>query len=156
METLKDAKDKLILGWEKGTDCPCCGQFVKLYKRLFDSGLARFMIALYKLSDGKPGVYIDKDAIRFEAGLDTLKATNYGIIKHWQVAHTFRGDNTAKRTSGQWSLTEYGKKLVEGSVSIPKYAFTYNKEVYKFSKERITIKGALGKHFNYAKLMEIY
>ena len=47
--TMEEAKQLLKDNWEKGIDCPCCTQFVKLYKRPLYSAQAYSLIRLYKL-----------------------------------------------------------------------------------------------------------
>ena len=39
-------KEFLRANYEKGCDCPTCGQFVKLYKRKLNSGMAKTLIIL--------------------------------------------------------------------------------------------------------------
>lgn len=154
METIKDAKEYLRNNFEEGAECPCCGQFVKQYSRLFDSGLARFAIALYRLTKGMSGLSRNKDDIRKRAGMEKLQATNYGIIEFWNIAVKTKNDDDSKRTSGLWKLTPKGVAFVEGRLLIPKYAKTYDNKCQGFSDTRITIKEALGNKFNYRELME--
>lgn len=154
MKTLEEEKQHLRENWIKGTHCPCCDQFVKRYSRLFDSGLARFMIGLYKLSGGhfKP---FDKDEIRAAVGIKRLQATNYGILKHWGVAEVLENENTKIRTSGQWVILPKGVQFVKKELQIQRYCFTFNNVCYGFSEDLLTIDEALGEHFNYSALMSM-
>lgn len=153
METIKQAKSYLRENFDKGTECPCCGQLVKRYARLFDSGLARFAIALYHLSDGKPKKAFDKNEIRKLAGLKNLSATNYGIIRYWKILEPLPVEVSEKRTSGMWQLTDLGIQFVESKIAIPKYCYTYNNSIDGYSEQRIKIEQALGLKFNYKELM---
>lgn len=42
--TIEEAKQLLKDNWEKGIECPCCTQFVKLYKRPLYSAQAYSLI----------------------------------------------------------------------------------------------------------------
>lgn len=152
--TLQEAKNYLRKNWSKGTSCPCCGQYVRKYKRSFDSGLARFLISLYILSKGNTHAVIDKSDIRSHARIDDLKATNYGIIRFWKVAVPVETkDSEDKRTSGKWKITELGIEFALGKIKIPKYAETYNNKCVGFTGNRFDIIRALGEKFSYKELM---
>src|SRR4051812_24310898 len=48
--TVKEAKEYLRANFNTGVSCPCCGQFVKRYKRRITASAAIGLIKLYKLS----------------------------------------------------------------------------------------------------------
>ena len=74
METIKEAKEHLRNNFEEGIDCPCCGQFVKLYKRKLNSGMAATLIRIVKFN-GSSEVHV-KDFTTVMIGLD-LKIGGY-------------------------------------------------------------------------------
>lgn len=151
--TIQEAKDFLKEGFEKGVECPCCKQYVRKYRRLFDSGLARFLLGLYNLSKGSVTAEINKDDIRALMEINKLQATNYGIIEYWKLAEPVKNDDPKKRTSGLWKITALGIAFAEDKINIPKYCFTYNNKRLGFDEETTTIRHALGRNFNYEELM---
>ena len=48
IETVKEAKTFLRKNFDQGIDCPCCGQFVKKYKRKLNSSMAYALILIGK------------------------------------------------------------------------------------------------------------
>ena len=145
---LSIAKKHLHDNWEDGTTCPCCGQFVKLYKRTIYAAVARELINLTRLCEGTTNFYHITDfQVKRAGGGDLAKMEAWGLVEQ-QTNH-----ETKKRTSGMWRITPYGRNFVFGLVSVPKYKHFYDGDVYKTSAEHITIRDALGKKFNYSELM---
>ena len=62
-------------------------------------------------------------------------------------------EDTSKKTSGMYKITELGKVFVNMKVSVPKSVHIYNARKYGESTEMITIVDALGTKFDYEKLM---
>lgn len=151
--TIKEAKEILRQNWEKGIDCPCCTQMVRLYKRQPYYVQALALINLYKLDKVEPGYYhitqIEK-GIKKSGGGDFAKLHVFGLIVDRQ------NTDTKKRTSGMWAITDKGRAFVAGTTTVPKYARIFNRKYYDVSKELVTIKDMLGSEFNYQELMGEY
>jgi hypothetical protein len=148
-KTLQEAKKELREGWEKGIECPCCTQLVRLWKHKLNSAIARTLISMYNISKGRNDEWVH---IMNEIHITTM----YGIAEFWGVIEPkdhqkFEDD---KRASGMWRLTEKGKKFVEGKILIPKYLFIFNNKVRRTSEETTSIKGCLGNKFSYSELMD--
>lgn len=128
-----------------GIDCPCCGQLVKLYKRSFYDKQAVALIMLYR----SPKEWVHSRAIteRINIHGDIAKMRFWGLIEDQP------NDNTEKRNSGVWRITDKGADFVEKKIVIPKYKYFFNQQVEGESEETITITDALGKKFNYEELM---
>ena len=149
METVVDAKRYLRDNWEKGTDCPCCGQLVKLYKRKLTSGMARALISLYKETKGDIHTYVHISRLGRLNGGEFAQLKRWGLI--WDQESS---DPDVQRTSGKWAITAKGVQFVTGLAAVPKYVYTYNmKTIGKSENQLTTISQALGNRFNYADLM---
>ena len=138
-------RDKLLVG----VDCPCCKQYVRLYKRKFNTVMARGLIKLYNLGDGFHHVSTIMSKISPSGSNDFSKLRYYGFIAEQE------NEDSAKRTSGMWKITEAGKDFALGNTSDRKYLFLYNKEEYRQPKLEGTtdIYEALGEKFDYSELM---
>ena len=160
METIAEAKQFLRENWKKGTVCPCCNQRVKLYLRKLNSGMALFLIGLYRLSkknaylpDGKPAWFTNKEVMK-EMGINT-SSLDYSVLRHWElIKKKEANEDGVKRQSGYWQLTLAGLSFVQGHFSVKEKVNVYNNKRYGFSGNLITIKQALGSKFNYTELME--
>jgi hypothetical protein len=147
METIQEGKTHLRENFEKGTECPCCGQFVKLYKRKFGSVMARTLIRLYNM----PTTYNHvKDIVK---GISDTGTNDFSKMKYWGLIEEMPNDDSGKKNSGYWMITEKGEKFALGQISIPSHAFVYNSMLQGFSNTQTNIIQALGKKFDYAELM---
>lgn len=147
--TLEEAKAVLRDGWKKGVDCPCCGQYVKLYKRKLNAGIAYGLIQLHRKGGDKDFVDIwadNTDPRRW--GGDFAKARFWGLAVQLDKD---RGDGSKR--NGFWKLTETGIRFVRHERRVPKYVYVFNNTRYGSSDEETTIVEALGAAFNYRKLM---
>lgn len=128
-------------------DCPCCGQHVKLYKRIVDSTIARQLIKLYQKNGKNEYVHVSQLIINGTSVCDMSRARFWGLITEQE------NKNEDKRSSGYWMLTERGLNFVERRVKIPRYKMMYNKTVIDTRGEYVSIDECLGKKFSYKELM---
>jgi hypothetical protein len=142
--TLDQAIDILFGGLEEGIECPCCGQFAKIYKRTVNSGMARSLITMYKAS-GREWQHVPTTTDR--ASREEGKLAYWGLLEESEEVRTDGG------RAGWWRVTEDGEKFVKGCLSIPKYAYVYNGEVVKLGGDKVFITKCLGKGFIYRELM---
>lgn len=163
METLSEIQDFLNENASKGCDCPACGQKVKLRERKFNSGQARFMIALFNLTvrkmkgkapsrDEKGWQFFPLEEIRKEANLGS-KGMDYALVRHWDLAVQGVNDNEKKRNSGTWKLTVQGYMFVTGHMPIASHLHIFNNKVEGFGPKKLSIMEALGKDFDYRELI---
>lgn len=134
---------------DKGVECPCCTQFVKVYdKRQITAGMARVLIAMYH-DGGDENGYVHITKFRhIEKGGDTAKLRFWGLIEPMPGR---RQDGSTR--VGWWRVTNLGKSYVRGTTSVPKYAREFKSNVQKLHGEPRTIRDALGEKFNYDELM---
>lgn len=151
METLKEAKNHLRENYERGVNCPCCGQFVKKYKRSVYARIAKYLINLYHLNKHDSSKYFSVDEIKVKGDGDFAKLLYWNLIEEMPKNET----DTHKRTSGFWRITPLGKDFVENKIKISKYALVYNSKLLGFEGEQTSIIECLGKDFNYQELISL-
>lgn len=152
MDTIIDARKQLLIDGIKGTNCPCCGQYVKLYIRKLNSGMSLFLIGLYRLNKRHCYDQFSNKEIMSEMEINTA-SLDYSILKHFKLIEEPNVDSEEKRKSGIWMITKLGKEFVEGAKKVPSHVHIYNNKVKGFSITYTTIIEALGKKFNYQELM---
>jgi hypothetical protein len=141
-ETMSKAKEP------KGTTCPCCGQFVKVYRRSITSTMAAQLIRVWKKFGESQWFHITDEAIGYGHG-DFAKLRYWGLLEG--MDHE-KGDE-GKRTSGYWRVTEKGGHYAARRIRLPEYCIVYNGEKMGFDGKQIDIAESLGKKFNYRELM---
>lgn len=153
MQSLQEAKTYLKENYEKGTKCPCCGQFVKLYKRKITSAMALGLIYLAKNTEADEYVHIEnffkKQPVPSSIRGDISKLVFWGLLEKQEG---LRADGSSR--NGYYKITQLGRNFVHGLVTVSKNIFIYNNKVIKRSDELINIETALGNKFNYRELMK--
>lgn len=163
MKTIDEAKTYLFengmfekAAFIEGAECPCCGQFVKLYPRPIHTSMAYDLIKFYQYykKNNIPftqSVYIP-DILEDKRSADFVKLFFWGML---QKDIGLREDGSKR--NGYYSLTETGVAFVQKRLRVPKYKYMYNGKVYLTydqSGETIDIREALGNKFNYYDLMK--
>jgi len=151
--TIKELKAYLRANFEKGVDCPCCGQFVKLYKRKLNSGMAVTLIRIYNQNKHDEENWIPvKEFLRINK---YKNSHDWTLLKHWGLLQEKEQiENNINKSSGYWKITKKGKEFVKNKISVPNKVHIYNNIVLGFSDDNTTIIESLGKHFKYQELMD--
>jgi len=139
-----------------GVTCPCCGQYVRRYRRTITSGMARALIMMRNASRDNRGQWLNvlpvldesPDAVRLRA--DYTKLRFWGLIDNKEA----RRKDGSKRV-GVWKVTPLGYAFAEGLAWIPKYRTIQNNELIDEDDTggQVNIAEALGAEFNYAEIM---
>ena len=145
--TLKQAKAYVNNHLKKGVKCPCCARLAKQYRRKLNSGMAIFLIKLYRFQKNLDfGQAIPTNKI-----INSTASLDYSMLRFWGLIE--EGDGP-----GWWSLTRIGILFVEGYSQVPKYIHVYNGELVSQTEidfsDKINISDALGSTFDYRELME--
>lgn len=154
-ETLKQAKVYLRENFKEGANCPCCGQFVKLYKYAFHSGMARCLILIYNATTPHKQTDGFMHVENYFVSIGVKMKGYHGKLKYYKMLEQLPNNDSSKAKSGIWRITQKGKDFVENKIEVPKRVHLYNDIVVDWSDEQITIKQALGSKFNYAELISI-
>ena len=152
MMYLTDAIEFVQKRKRKGVICPCCDQFVKTYKRKFNSRMARTLILCWPAFRDNPGKFLDVP------GFCTTKHNfipgEHGKLVSWglfEKKDSLRDDGSSR--NGMYRITPMGKEFLHGHIQVPKYYYFFNNTALDYSDETIGIEEALGNGFNYRELM---
>jgi len=147
-ETIIEGKNYLRENFSTGVGCPCCGQFVKQYKRKLNSNQAWCLISLVKLYRQEARFFHINEIGTPAGGGDFAK------LRYWKLIEEKKHKGSDKRTSGFWIPTEFGIDFVNDMVRVYKHVFIFNGKVTGWSDESTNIIEALGDKFNYIELMQ--
>jgi hypothetical protein len=155
METIEQAKQELRQYWIEGCICPCCGQDVVRYDRQIYKTIAKQLISLYRLNQGKPGFYhVRTIAANMPKGGPKVIGGDFAKLRYWGLIEQGDNDDPDKRSSGTWRITAKGIDFVEKRITIPKFAYTYNKKCVGMGGPQVSILDCLRKDkFKYGELM---
>lgn len=149
--TLGEAKEYVMKHKDTGVQCPCCDKFVKLYKRKLNTGMALFLMWLYKL--GGKHDYIQAGEI-LSQGMKGTKSLDYSVLAHWGLIKDSVNDDDTKKGSGFWKLTDRGIRFVEKEISVFSHIYLYNNIFFGYGEDTVNIVQALGSKFDYQELMK--
>lgn len=138
--TLGEARDWLRERVRDGAHCPVCQQHAKVYHRKLNSGMARSLIAMYRLAGVNRWVNITKHL--------PSRNREEGKLEWWGLVER----DPDRR--GVWRVTDSGENFVLGKSRIPHAAEVYDGRVLRFDTSvSVTIRDALGDGFDYDELM---
>lgn len=153
IETIPHAKLVLRNGWEKGVDCPCCKQKVRLWKRKINSGMCKGLLLILRIQ-GSSNEFIHVPSEFTKHGVnhgDTefSKLFNWGLIE--EKTKDLVDD---KKSSGYWRITEKGRQFALNKIKVRKYIYVYNTALYKREdKTETSIVEAIADAFSYEELL---
>ena len=149
--TLEAAREWLRDQAARGDRCPCCRQFVKVYRRKLNSGMARALILFYQLDRrGKPGRWLHwRDA----NGSIARFCAEYSKLGYWGLLEPKPHAIGEKKSSGLWRITDAGRAFARNETQVFSHAKLYDSRLLALNGGAISIVDALGKRFNYAELM---
>lgn len=153
MKTIEEAKIYLRENFNDGTECPCCGQHVKLYKRKINSTMALGLCLIVKQKEiGEEFHLLDffKAIKNVPSGIvgDIPKLRFWGFIEPKKETQKDGNPN-----SGYYSLTEAGKLFASNRTKVNKYLFLYKNKIREKSDETTFISDCFKDKFNYDELM---
>lgn len=148
-DPVKDLKEKTMNAARNGCECPTCGQYVKIYKRVMTTTMCRQLILAYNTFGVGKTFHVRHLVIGTGIG-DFPKFEYWGLIE----PVTTEDDGKEKRTSGQWKLTPSAGAFIKNEIKMPKYAIVYNRKCLGLESPQISIVDALGHNFNYSELMK--
>ena len=148
-QTLQDAQLEMLTGVEKGTDCPCCGQLVKLYRRRLHAEMAVFLCKLVKRYDEYPRFYSTREII----GGGPKSSTDGAYLTRWGLVEKEKAENHAGGKAGKYKPTGKGLTFASDRASVASHVFLLCGKVVGFSDTTVTIQECLGAKFSYSELM---
>ena len=147
--TLEEVASWLLENMAEGAECPCCGQLCKVYKRAFNSAMARSLIWLVNQApDAATWVDVPLQAPGWLTRSRELPKTRY-----WGLIEEKPNLDPTKRCSGIWRPTQAGVDFVFSRVSVSSHVYLFNNTVEGFAETRVLIRDVLGKDFDYSELL---
>lgn len=132
------------------TVCPVCDRPGKVYANHLNAPMAFTLIWLYR--NTKPGG--EYKHLATASNRKVLTANKVGFLLYWGMVERAQNDDTTKGKSGAYRITQKGVRFVLRQATADRTVFTYNNDEIDRDCEQITIEDALGKKFDYTKLME--
>ncbi len=134
----------------KPVQCPCCGHAHRNYRRKLNSGMAKVLIALYRLSDrGENWVNVTSlfPGVSHRGG-------EWSLMRHWGLILPRERRSGVKNSVGDWRMTPLGVAFCENRLEVPRSADIRGGKLLGKSEETTSILGALGNGFSYLELMQ--
>ena len=160
--TLAAAKQWLRARFGKGASCPCCNQFVKLYKRPLNKSMAYVLLLMECYFSGDvvdewlhvPS-YISEMVADHPQRAAVIRGGDWAKLKLWGLIEEkpdVRKDGSSR--VGYWKMTSLGRQFARKQVKVARHVFIYNGEpLQRVVEEMITIDDALGTEFSYDEIM---
>ena len=157
MTTLTQARAELRENMEKGMDCPCCTQYVKLYKRSMTASMACALIYVYRYFErhgyGEP-LHVGQYLNALDLPGPVRSTGDFAKLRFWGLVEYVEGTREdGSNRNGYFYLTQEGKAFVEGRLHVPRRVYIFNNKCYGKDTDTITIQDALKNKFNYTELM---
>lgn len=156
--SLAQAKGWLRTQFEDGAPCPCCNQFVKLYKRPMNGSMAYALILINKYFKNNsdwlhvPSYLLEQN---LPAKVGAAIRGDWAKLKFWgmiEPKEEIRPDGSDR--AGLYRITETGRKFVQNELAVPKYQLLYNQVVVRPPEgPMVKIQDVLGDKFDYTALM---
>lgn len=149
-DTLAEARARLFEPerFAEGSACPCCGQLVRLYRRKLNSGMAALLVWLNRVAPD--GGYVDVQA---RAPRRVIRAKDYCLLIHWGLIEPAPNLGGGRQGTGCWRITAAGRAFASGVTTVPSHALVFNGECRGLDGQRISIRQALGSHFDFDELI---
>jgi hypothetical protein len=155
-DTIEDAQAYIAENAQKGVKCPCCGLMQKEYHYTINSGQAKALIVIFRLTNQLRPEDGWMHILR-EFGQHTKlnpQSLSFHRLKLWGlIEQQPTNDDPAKKTSGFWRITPLGKQFVTAKATVKRGVYVLNGEITHYDEEDVDIRGALSEKFSYEQLM---
>lgn len=141
---------ELIELFRKGSNCPECERYGKIYKRDININLINVLFYIYSEternmpSDGWIILSNELEVISNRCG-----TKEYSKLRFWNLIE-FKIEN-----KGIWRITEHGIMFVQGKVRIPKTAEIFGNKLIGLEGELVSVSDIMKKNIDYEKLMGV-
>lgn len=152
--TIQQAKDYVKQHINEGVECPCCTQFVKMYRRKITSSMAYALILI--ANSGKRDYFHVEDYLKGENCPAAIRG-DFPKLRYWGLieAEESKREDGSKR-NGYYKITQKGIDFVQCKIVVPEAMYIFKNKAYNRPMENdsyISIKQALRGKFNYTELM---
>lgn len=148
-DTLEEARAQVQAGLDEGIECPCCGQFAKIYRRKLNASMAKAMCALARYAGDHRWVHL--------FGFLTKHGVQHSdapMLRHWgliEESPTERPDGNPR--AGMYRITARGLRFTSLLDTVPEHVLLFNGDVLGWAERRVSLREALGTKFSYDELM---
>ena len=150
-DTLAEARAELFERLREGSQCPCCDQNAKLYRRRLTATPVRSLIGLYRMYQVGFG-HMPTVAKTWVAEL-AHQGGYVTLAGYWQLMEEELERRPDGGRSGWWRVTPLGVDFIHRRARVPRFAETYNGEVRSLTGDPIGVVEALGTQFDLRELM---
>lgn len=135
----------------KGATCPCCNQYVKIYKRLITGAMGYGLLLLVREDLRRAGRPIHvEDYLKSLQGIPSSIRGDISKLCWWGLLERVPGERgDGSRRVGLYRVLPAGRRFAEGRMRVPKYAKVYNNRVLSLHGQQVTISEVLGTKFDY-------
>jgi hypothetical protein len=154
--TIAEAKQYLRDNWEKGCECPACGQRVQRYDYKLFATSAYALVLLYRLDKQRPNEKWFHVSEYAEANEGKIRAPHFAELRFWNLIEKRPyNDDPKKKSSGYWCITDRGRQFAERKLKVQSRILVFNNKFQGYSdkSELIDIKEAFGNVVNYQEIM---
>lgn len=157
-DTLAAARLQVQRDLETGCECPCCGQYAKLYRRPLYDKMARWLAWAVKATEGTGDwVYVgDGPSFQLRKG-----GGDFAKLQHWGLIEGMPQEHGGGTVAGWWRSTARGVAFVEGRLRVPSHVYLFDNKVQPrfgvdgFSDEMVSFADALGARFSLAEVLGV-
>jgi hypothetical protein len=151
--TLGEIRAFLRKEWEKGCECPSCGQRVQRYSRPITSAMAYALILFFQryLANKRQNnseTWIHAETFLKNSDCPSSIRGDFSKLKYWGLIQP------AEESEGFYMITEKGIQFVLGNVKVESNVLIYNNKFLGFKGDYKDIKECLKTKFNYELLMK--
>lgn len=144
--TVAEARDELREKAAKGETCPLCRQYVKVYRRKLNAGMARWLIRFHRATGGSCK-WIHATHVKLDGEPVSEVGCEYSKLAHWALIEQH------PEQVGLWRETPAGAKFVGNDSHVLSHAVVYDNRCLRLDGEPVCIVEVLGRKFNYFELM---
>ena len=142
---------------KKGTTCPVCSQYVKIYLRTINHEMARTLAIIFrhfhKWPHSKP-IHVDS-YLSAISKKDRPKGNNHSLLVYWGLLQPCKAkEKNGKMRTGYYAITSKGCRFVLGKDPVNKYAVMYNNNFYGLQGDLVFIRDVIRKNFDLQELLE--
>jgi hypothetical protein len=150
-QTLREASAAFFAAAEyEGSICPCCLRFGRYYKRPLNSTMARSLMWLVQFQRKHKCEWVSVPNL---APKWLTRTNQLPTCRYWGLIES-QGSTTPKvKCSGVWRATDLGRDFVDCKFEISDACIEYKTEVLQWSENYVSIKEALGVHYDYQEVM---
>jgi hypothetical protein len=157
--TLEQAITDVEASKDAGTTCPCCGLYVRRYRRALGASQAAWLCWLVRAWEQDPRWY-EANECRSVNGF--VVGGDYAKVVYWGLAEckpAEEGEPERARNSGPWRPTEKGIAFVRSETNVWSHVYIFDGQIDRamgregFAGNLLLIRDVLGTRFDYDALM---